>query len=302
MTNIYKPDYTIAGLGEILWDLLPEGKQLGGAPANFSYHCRVQGARSEVISAVGSDDLGKGILDSLKKIGLSCDFIFIDDEHVTGTVDVSLNSKGIPTFTIHENVAWDYIPFTDKIESIANRVDAVCFGTLAQRSAISQKTIKSFVHATPEKSLKVIDINLRQNYYNSAIINSCLRSANCLKLNDDELPVVAELLSLTGSEDKIVEQLIKEYDLILLALTKGAKGSRLIGLGEDSFLEAPNIQVVDTVGAGDAFTAAMVIGFLENYPIAVIHNRANFLSGYVCTQQGATPDITDEVLETLQNL
>jgi fructokinase len=300
--NTYRPDYVIAGIGEILWDVFPSGKKVGGAPANFAYHTRVQGARSEVVSCIGDDDSGREIITHLKKIGLSDNYIFIDNQHPTGWVDIDLDDDGKPNFTIHEQVAWDYIPFTDELRKFATQVNAVCFGSLAQRSAVSRSAIRSFLQNTPEKSLRVLDINLRQQYYDAATIKSCLRMANCLKLNEDELPVVQRLLGLKGSADKVVNHLVEEYGLVLLALTMGSRGSRLLGVGEDSFLESPKVDVVDTVGAGDAFTAAMVIGFLENYPIPVIHKKANFLSAYVCTQTGATPDIPQNVLSNLKNL
>ena len=302
MKNTYKPNYTIAGIGELLWDCFERARILGGAPANFAYHCHALGACSEVVSCVGNDKSGRDILAALTRLGLKDRYVYRDDLHDTGTVDISLDEGGLPSFSIHKDVAWDYIPFNDSVKQFAGQVDAVCFGTLAQRSSVSKQTIRSFVNAMPEKSLRVLDMNLRGSFYDANIIRSCLRLANCVKLNNEELPVVADLLNIPGSENDILEYLINEYDLILLALTKGKKGSRLIGLDEDSTFEAPQVPVVDTVGAGDAFTAAMVIGFLENYPIPVIHKKAIYLAAYVCTRQGATPVISREVLDSFYSL
>ena len=302
MKNTYKPDYIIAGIGELLWDCFERVRIIGGAPANFAYHCHALGARSDVISCVGNDKSGRDLLLALGRLGLSDRYVYRDDVHQTGSVDVSLDSDGLPTFSINEDVAWDYIPFHDTIQQLAKSVHAVCFGTLAQRSDTSRKTIRSFVNAMSKKSLRVLDVNLRGNYYDSALLRSCMRLANCVKLNDHELPVVADMLGLEGTEDQILSGLIEEFDLLLLALTKGKHGSRLIGIEEDSFLEAPQVLIADTVGAGDAFTAAMVIGFLENYPIPVIHKKASYLASYVCTCRGATPVVSRDVLEKFYSL
>lgn len=302
MPNTYKPDYTIAGIGELLWDCFEKARIIGGAPANFAYHCHALGARSNVISCVGNDKSGRDLLTALKRLGLGDTYVYRNDTHQTGSVDVSLNDDGLPSFTINEDVAWDYIPFNDSIQELASRVHAVCFGTLAQRSETSRRTIRSFVHAMSKNSLRVLDVNLRGNFYDAALIRSCMRLANCVKLNDQELPVVADLLGLKGTEDQILAALIDEFDLLLLALTKGKNGSRLIGIEEDSFMEAPQVPIADTVGAGDAFSAAMVIGFLENYPIPVIHKKASYLASYVCTCRGATPVVGRDVLEKFYRL
>ena len=302
MPNTYKPDYTIAGIGELLWDCFDRTRIIGGAPANFAYHCHALGARSDVISCVGNDKSGRDLLVALGRLGLSDKYVYRNDTHPTGSVDISVDDDGLPSFTIHEDVAWDYIPFHPSIQEFAAQVHAVCFGTLAQRSEISRRSIRSFVHAMPKNALCVLDVNLRGNFYDAALVRSCMRLANCVKLNDQELPVVADLLGLAGTEDQILSALIDEFDLLLLALTKGKNGSRLLGIEEDSFMEAPQVMIADTVGAGDAFTAAMVIGFLENYPIPVIHKKASYLASYVCTCQGATPVVTRDTLEKFYSL
>jgi len=281
----------VVGIGEFLWDLLSTGKQLGGAPANFAYHARVLGAESLVVSAVGDDPLGKELIGQLQRIGLSDDFIAVDPKRPTGTVTVQLDAKGVPDFTIHEGVAWDAILFSPGLEGVAQRADSVCFGTLAQRSETSRHTIQTFVQSTRPDCLRMFDVNLRQHYFSRPIIEESLAHADVLKLNDQELPVLARLLSITGSETEILKALLKTYELELIALTQGDRGSRLIGFNDDSFLKTPVVQVIDTVGAGDAFTAALAMGLLQNLPIKTIHENATRLAAFVCTQKGATPEL-----------
>jgi fructokinase len=285
----------IIGLGEILWDLLPQGKQLGGAPANFAYHAQALGARSYVISAVGNDPLGKEILEHLNGVDLNQDFIEIVSEYPTGTVDVHLDHEGKPDFIIHKDVAWDYIPFSDRLRQLANNASAVCYGTLAQRSMVSRNTIRDFISHTPINCLRVLDINLRQKYYSADLIKESLELANCLKLNEDELPIVAKLCSLQGDEETILASLYKKYKLKIIALTKGKDGSQLYKKDESTKFEAPKVQVIDTVGAGDAFTAALVMGMLKEYPQERTHKNATKLAAFVCGQKGATPKLSEEL-------
>ena len=279
----------MVGLGEILWDMLPQGKQLGGAPSNFAFHAQALGAESYVVSKVGNDHLGKEIVNQLDQIGLSSKHIAVDAERATGTVDVHLDMTGNPDFIIHQNVAWDYIHFDTSLKDLAQASAAVCFGSLAQRSEISRDAIQSFLKFTPQECLCVFDINLRQSYYDQKIVIDSLTHANCLKLNEDELPVVAQICSLHGTEDDMLAALLNEYNLLAIALTKGAQGSRLYTAQEDSFLPATKVTVIDTVGAGDAFTAMLVMGLLKRLPLRTIHQYASKLAAYVCTQKGATP-------------
>lgn len=281
--------FTIVGLGEILWDLLPGGKQLGGAPANFAFHAQALGAQSYVVSAVGDDMSGHEILDRLKQLGLDSRYIAIDDDHPTGTVSVALDADGTPDFTIHENVAWDFIPLSDDMLRLASKVDAVCYGSLAQRSDVSRKTILSFIRATSGACLRVYDVNLRQSFYSREIINETLALSHVLKLNDEELPLVAELCAVSGNETEILQQLLTKYNLKLIALTRGKNGSRLFTPDEDSGIAGKSLPVADSVGAGDAFTAALVMGLIKKLPIATIHRQADALASFVCTQKGATP-------------
>jgi len=280
----------ILGVGEILWDLLPNGRMLGGAPVNFAYHAAALGAHSHAVSAVGDDPLGREILDRLDALGLrQC--VVVDHQHPTGTVSVELDACGKPTYHIHEGVAWDFIPTVPATLSLAQHADAICFGSLAQRSEVSRATIRSLLGAAPEHCLRVFDINLRQHYYNTEILATGLESADVLKLNDEELPVVADLLALPGDQDAVLRGLLDRYDLRLIALTKGAGGSKLASRHGRSVHPGVPTKVIDTVGAGDAFTAAVIMGLLEDLDLDldIINERANRLASYVCSQPGAMP-------------
>ena len=291
--------YCIVGLGEILWDILPDGKQLGGAPANFAYHAKALEEQSYVVSSVGDDELGEEVFEQLNQIHLNHEFIAVDQQHPTGTVTVKLDSEGSPDFTIHENVAWDYIPPSSMLKDLAARTNAVCFGSLAQRSEASRKTIYSFLESISPGCICVLDVNLRQSYYSKEIVLGSLNFANVFKLNDDELPIISELCSITGSESEILLKLLNSFQLKLIALTKGKEGSRLFGPEGDSSFPSPFVEVIDTVGAGDAFTAAMVVGLLKNLPLETIHKNAASLAGYVCTQKGATPTLLKGIVNEL---
>ncbi|HPO15723.1 MAG TPA: carbohydrate kinase [Candidatus Hydrogenedentes bacterium] len=284
-----KKKFSVVGLGEVLWDLLPDGKLLGGAPANFAYHAKGLGAEAFVVSAVGPDDLGGEILSQLDRSGLETRYIHQDAEHPTGRVTVTLDAAGTPSYVIHTDVAWDFIPQSPALLDLAERTDATCFGTLCQRSPISQHTVRSFLENTPQDSLRVFDINLRQQFYSASIIHNMLTLSNVLKLNDEELPVVAKLLEMDGAETSLMEELVRRYDLRLVALTRGAKGSLLCTREGWSDHPGMSVTVADTVGAGDAFTAALVMGLLENHPLGEINAQANRLAAYVCTQKGAMP-------------
>ncbi len=288
-------EFRVAGLGEILWDLLPGGKQMGGAPANFAYHAQALGATSHIISAVGSDPLGREILETLELHGLSSDHIALHETLPTGTVDVILDSDGKPDFIIHERVAWDRIACSDALQDLASELSAVCFGALAQRSPVSRATIRDLLRKTPPSCLRVFDINLRQDFYTPDIVLESLELSTCLKLNEDELPVVARICGIEGGEDEIVRALVHRFDLRLVALTRGEKGSLLVTGEEVNDTRSPEVAVADTVGAGDAFTAALTMGLLRGLPLGVINQRAIALAGYVCTQPGAMPRIPEEI-------
>jgi fructokinase len=290
------------GIGEILWDLLPTGKILGGAPANFAFHLNSLGIKSFPVSAVGSDDLGNEILGSLKHKSLSTDYIQINSDFSTGTVDVKLDETGKPVYIIHQNVAWDNIVFNDMLEELASKCNAVCFGSLAQRNDASRKTIFEFLSKTSDKAIKVFDINLRQEYYSEQIIRTCLNSANILKLNDDELDVVADLMGYKGEEGELLAKIQNDFNLDSISYTKGDKGSMLILRDKTSFQEPEKVDIVDTVGAGDAFTAGLVYGLLNDLELDKIHQIANGLATFVCTKKGATPAISDDERNKIINI
>ena len=289
--------YTIVGLGEILWDMLPAGKQLGGAPANFAYHAQALGAEGVVVSCIGDDDLGREILSQLDGLGLDCQYIAVDKANRTGTVTVKLDANGVPDFTIHENVAWDFIPLSAPLLELAARADAVCFGSLCQRSDVSRDTVRRFLKETKPDCLLIFDINIRQSYYSKDIIGAMLDTSNVLKLNDDELPLVGELLDIKGSESEILAELAARYELRLIVLTKGADGSRLYGPDGDSESKGvPPEKIADTVGAGDAFTAAVAVGLLNGNGLEQINAHANRVASFVCSQHGATPKLPDDMV------
>ena len=290
----------IVGLGEILWDCLPEGKKLGGAPANFAFHAALLGAETVAISAIGNDALGDEILQELEGKGLR--FVLPRVEQETGTVQVTLDSEGIPSYEIKTNVAWDNIPFSTEIRQLAEKCCCVCFGSLAQRSEVSRNTIRAFLRHTPKECLKIFDINLRQQFYTTDIIQESLEACNVLKINDEELDIVAGLFgfpdSLTpnpspkgegeayGYEDKC-RRLLEGYGLDMLILTCGVNGSYVFAPNQTSFMETPKVEVADTVGAGDSFTGAFAASILAGQTIEEAHRLAVEVSAYICTQKGA---------------
>ncbi len=284
----------ILAVGEILWDLLPAGRQLGGAPANFAYHAHALGGRVHLVSRVGSDPLGLEILDRLHALGLSTRLIATDPVAPTGTVSVELSEDGQPRFTIHENVAWDRIPADEGLLELAGRVQAVCFGSLAQRREPARDSIRRLVAATPAKALRVFDINIRQHFYSPELIGDSLRLANVLKLNDQELGLLASIFDLGGNTREQASALALRFGLDTVALTRGAGGSMLISDGAWSEHPGLRAKVADTVGAGDAFTAAMTLGLLAGWPLERINCHANEVAAYVCSQPGATPKLPDE--------
>ena len=285
----------VVGIGELLWDLLPDGRQMGGAPANFAFHARALGASSVIVSAVGDDRSGREILEELDRRGFDRCGIAVLSGAATGTVTVDLDAGGVPRYTIHEGVAWDAIPWTDGLQALAARADAVCFGSLAQRSPVSRATIGSFLDATRPDCLRVLDLNLRQSYFSRETVHGLLGRATVLKLNDDELAAVAGMLSLPGPESQVLAGLLEAYPLAVIALTKGPSGSRLFGRGVDLTTPGRPVETADTVGAGDAFTAALVVGSLKQKSWEEIAERANRIAAYVCSRKGAWPDLPAEL-------
>ncbi len=283
--------FRIIGIGEVLWDLLLTGIQLGGAPANFGYHAHALGAQAQVITRVGSDDYGREIIRRFQEMGLPESTVQVDAAAPTGTAKVELSGNGLAHFTVQENVAWDFIAADNDALSAARVADSICFGSLAQRSEPSRHAIQQVIAAAPASALLVFDINLRQRFYTRALIEKSLHLANVLKLNDDELPTVAGMFSLTGSTEHQIDRLAQTFKLGLVALTRGPKGSLLYQTKEGRWSDCPSrpVKVVDTVGAGDSFTAAMVLGLLNKMDLDEINGIANEVARYVCSQAGATP-------------
>lgn len=279
----------VVGMGEALWDVLPEGKKIGGAPANFAYHVSQFGLNSRVVSAVGDDKLGMEILDNFREKKLNAMVEIVP--YPTGTVQVELDAEGVPCYDIKEGVAWDNIPYTPALEDLAKHTKAVCFGSLAQRSVVSRDTINRFIDAMPaEDTLKIFDINLRQGFYAKEILCNSFSKCNILKINDEELVTVSRMFGYPGIDlqDKCWILLAK-YNLKMLILTCGVNGSYVFTPGNVSFVETPRVEVADTVGAGDSFTAAFVSSILSGLSIGEAHKLAVETSAYVCTQNGAMP-------------
>lgn len=288
----------VVGMGEALWDVLPEGKKIGGAPANFAYHVSQFGLPACVVSAVGDDALGHEIIENFTSKGLN--HLIETVPYPTGTVQVEIDQAGVPQYEIKENVAWDNIPLTPRLEALARITKAVCFGSLAQRNVVSRNTINSFLDAMPqtEDTLVVFDVNLRQGFYNKEILCDSMKRCNILKINDEELVTVSRMFGYPGIDlqDKCWI-LLGKYNLKMLILTCGINGSYVFTPGNVSFQPTPKVEVADTVGAGDSFTAAFMASILKGKSVNEAHSRAVRTSAYVCTRKGAMPilpaDLTD---------
>ena len=287
--------FNVIGIGEVLWDLLPSGPQLGGAPANFAYHAQALGARAEVITRVGNDRFGQEICERFREMGLPEDEVQVDEAAPTGTVTVTITGHGVPYFVIHENVAWDRLVVSQAALKAVRGANAICFGSLAQRNSISGTAIQRLVAAAPVDALRVFDINLRQSFYSREIMERSLRLANVLKLNDAELPVLAQMFELGASAKQQMKSLAEGFSLRGVVLTRGAEGSLIYEHGRWSEQTARTVQVVDTVGAGDAFTAALVLGLLHQQDLDEVHAFAAEVARYVCSCAGATPALPSQL-------
>jgi fructokinase len=281
----------IVGLGEILWDIFPTGKKFGGAPANFACSAAALGdGRVEVlmVSAVGTDPLGDSALAALGERAVQTSAVARVDRP-TGSVLVQLDNEGVAKYEFAANIAWDAWQWSDELRKVAARTDAVCFGTLAQRSEESRQTVQRFVRETPKAALRIFDINLRPPFYSDEVIRESLQIANVLKLNDDELPVVANLCQAGGSVSEQLQTIQQSFDLNVIAVTRGSQGALLM-CGEE-LDECPGVptELVDTVGAGDAYTAAMTLGLLAGCDLSHVNAQACEAAAYVCSQPGATP-------------
>ncbi len=292
--------YTLIGIGEILWDEFPGSKQLGGAPANFAFHASGLGASGLVISSIGDDQRGREIEILLEKSGVSS-LLYRDPDHPTGRVSVKTDEKGMVDYLIHEDSAWDFLFFGPSFSDVARQADAVCFGTLAQRNQISGKTIIKFIRETRKNCLKIFDINLRQHYYSKEVILELLDLADVVKLNQEELDIVIPMFLSGGEETDYLEELILMFGLDLIVLTKGKEGSRIFAdRNNDSFHKPNSIQIVDSVGAGDSFTAAVALGLLKGFSLEKINRTASSVASYVCSKKGATPIIPEEIISSMK--
>jgi fructokinase len=287
---------TCVGIGEVLWDLLPGGKALGGAPVNVVAHAAQLGLRALAVSAVGADVLGQEILDRLSAMRVDAGRVRIADDLPTGVVDVRLDAAGVPTFDIRFPSAWDALVMDPKLADLAIAADAVVFGTLAQRDPRSRGCIRAFLRSTRPKCLRLLDINLRHPFYSAEIVVNSFELANVLKLNDGELHEVARLLGWAGEEGRLLERLRAEFGFDLVILTRGAKGSRLLAVNQNLDHPGYPAKVTDTVGAGDAFTAAVIVGLLRGIRMAELQDLANRVASCVCSQAGAVPPLPEALV------
>ena len=283
----------VVGIGEALWDILPDGAKIGGAPANFAYHAGQFGLKALAISALGQDELG----DKTEKVLREQLDIYMERvPFPTGTVQVTLDAKGIPQYEIREGVAWDNIPVTERLTDIARDSVAVCFGTLAQRDPVSRAAIRAFLAAMPSDAMKIFDINLRQHFYDKEVVESSLELCNILKINDEELETIGRMFDIAElPPEEQCRRIRAFFGLDMVILTCGTEGSQIFADGVESSLPTPEVAVADTVGAGDAFTGAFCAALLEGLPIGKAHQRAVDVAAYVCTQSGAMPPIPPEL-------
>ncbi len=285
----------IVGLGEVLYDVLPQGAKLGGAPANFAYHASQFGYEAVAVSAVGNDALGDQALKTFDENGLK--YIIPRVPYPTGTVNVKLDAEGVPTYTFTPNVAWDHIPFTPEMQEVAKNACAVCFGSLAQRSGESRESIMKFLESTPKDCLKIFDINLRGTFYDKETIQNGLRHCDILKINDEELIIVGRLFGYPGLDiEEKCRLIMKRYNLKMVVLTCGTNGSYVFAPNDfKSFRETPKVEVADTVGAGDSFTGSFTASILSGKSIEEAHALAVKVSAFVCTQKGAMPKLPEKL-------
>jgi fructokinase len=294
--------YNIVGLGELLWDVLPKGKELGGAPANFAYMTSLLGDHGIVASRVGSDALGRTAGRRLERIGLRSKFLQIDTQHPTSTAKVDVDPLGQATFEFTPNSAWDYFEWTPEWQKLASTADAVCFGTLAQRSPQSRSTIRSFLQEVGRGTTRIFDVNLRAPFYSAEMFDDSLKLSDVVKLNQDELPIVVKSLGGTFTdEERSARWLRDKYGLRLVCITRGAKGSLLVSSTEVQQHAGIRVSVADTVGSGDAFTAALIYHYLRRASLATMNEAANRMGAWVASQTGATPPRDDYYLQQIRS-
>ena len=287
----------IAGVGEALWDVFQYNEEFGGAPANFVSHCRMLGERSYLVSALGSDQRGQLALQHLTELDVNLEHCVVIDGMETGISSISLDSNGDAKYEIKENVAWDKVCYHSNSYAFFQSLDAICFGTLGQRTEKAHRETMKMLSATKRECVKFFDLNLRQHFYSTKVISQSLIHSNIVKLNEEELGVLSKLSPVRGSYEAVVDDLIKRFKINLVALTLGERGSVLMSR-EDKYVEAAcEVEVVDTVGAGDAFSSVMIIGYLRSWSLSRISRLANKLGGFVCSKSGATPLVSRGFLE-----
>jgi fructokinase len=294
--------FTTVGLGELLWDVLPDGRQLGGAPANFAYMTSLLGDEGIVASRIGTDDLGAETKQRLVSMRLNTEWVQLDPAHPTGFGKVELDAQGQPNFAFADSVAWDFLEWTPAWQLLAQRADAVCFGSLAQRRPDSCRTIHSFLKAIRPDTVRVFDVNLRPPFYSAEVLSESARDAEIIKLNHDELPIVLRLLGFAfRDEESAARSLLEAFQVKLVCVTRGAKGSLLVT--EQAKDEHPGIATVvgDTVGSGDAFTAALTYHYLRRAPLAIMNEAANRMGSWVAGQIGATPPRNEGILQAVKS-
>ena len=288
----------VVGIGELLWDMLPEGKTPGGATANFAYHVSQFGLEGVVVSAVGNDPLGDELKTLLESRGVNT--CLQRNDYPTGSVLVELDAQGIPAYTIREHTAWDHILFDETLLKMASGCAAASFGSLAQREEASRESIRRFLQSMPSESWRIFDINLRQSFYTEAVIKGSLECCNVLKINDEELVVLARMFALgEGSQEELCRRIMERYPLRALILTCGSRGSYVFTEEESAYRETPRVEVVDTVGAGDSFTGSFCAALLRGKSIPEAHALAVDVAAYVCSQAGGMPPMPEELKNRL---
>jgi fructokinase len=288
------------GLGELIWDLLPEGRRLGGAPTNFAYMARLLGNRSAVASRVGRDALGREARARLEAAGVSTEYIQVEGEHPTGTVGVEIGERGEPDFRVNGNSAWDYLEWTPRLRELAARADCVCFGTLGQREPRARETVTRFLEHVRPDALRVFDVNLRHSFFTTEMLARSLALSDAVKLNEEELRSAASMLSLRGEEERaLAEDLLARFDLKLVAVTRGERGSLLVSKGGASEHAGFRVEVADTIGSGDAFAAALAHCRLRGATLEASNEIANRVGSWVATRAGATPDADPQTVARL---
>lgn len=299
--QVSKDEPTIAiGLGEVLWDCFPDEERPGGAPANFAFHCEQLGFQGIVCSRVGNDDLGKRYLEHLRRNGLLTEFVLLDEKYQTGRVDVTLDEEKQPTYTFVEDVAWDHLVMTDAIEKLLENAEVICFGTLAQRSSTSRKMIHQCLSIAKDARLRIYDVNLREPWYDFEWIDDSIRLANVIKLNEEEAQMLGKHYQCADSDvEAIAKMLLEKFELELIAVTLGSEGSCLVTSKESVRVGADPVEVIDPVGAGDSFTAAVARGYLAGLNLDEVAKFANRVAGFVASHAGAMPTLDEELKKPL---